>query len=148
MTLTKVWEEAEVEGACKNEERGLTRCRGGSQGTWEMHSSRCQSPHHRRHPGSCRAPTDPTTGPLDPRAIASVSGTAQRDLAVSHHWTIQWTIASFASHRDDRVVEKFHGKGRWIGKKERTKKTSERSATKRTPTLPLGIQCSHRAAFR
>ncbi|KAL0126960.1 hypothetical protein PUN28_005354 [Cardiocondyla obscurior] len=35
----------EVEEACKSEERGLTRCRGGSQGTWEMHSSRCQSPH-------------------------------------------------------------------------------------------------------
>ncbi|KAK9308033.1 hypothetical protein QLX08_001770 [Tetragonisca angustula] len=35
-------------------------------------------------------------------------GTAQRDPAVSLHWTIQWAIASFASHRDDRVVEKFH----------------------------------------
>lgn len=50
-----VWEKVEVEGACKSEERGLTRCRGGSQGTWEMHSSRCQSPHQAARSG----PTGP-----------------------------------------------------------------------------------------
>lgn len=65
VTLTKVWEEAEVEGACKNEERGLTRCRGGSQGTWEMHSSRCQSPHQ---PAASVGPVGPRRTPLRPTA--------------------------------------------------------------------------------
>lgn len=105
-------------------------------------------PTSRRPAWVLSVPVGPHYGPLRTRrAIASVQGTAQRDLAVSLHWTIQWAIASFASHQDDRVVEKFHGKGwRNAWKKERPKKTSERSATKRTPTYRLESDCSHRAA--
>lgn len=57
-----MWKKVEVEGACKSEERGLTRCRGGSQGTWEMHSSRCQFPHQAAHSG----PTGPHHGHIGP----------------------------------------------------------------------------------
>jgi len=94
-----VWEKVEVEGACKSEERGLTRCRGGSQGTWEMHSSRCQSPHQA---AQARAPPGPTTNAPGRRAIAGIPGTAHRDLAVSLHWTIP-------SGRDDRLPRESPG---------------------------------------
>lgn len=62
-----------MEGACKSEERGPRRCRRGSQGTWEMHSSRCQSPHHRAHRWSCRAPTGPTAATDGPREPSPAS---------------------------------------------------------------------------
>lgn len=59
-----------MEGACKSEERGLTRCRGGSQGTWEMHSSRCQSPHQAARSG----PTGPHHEVAGPKSHRRDSG--------------------------------------------------------------------------
>lgn len=129
-----------MEGARK--ERGLTRCRGGSQGTWEMHSSRCQSP-HQAAASSAGPPSGPTTGPLrgPRRAIAANRGAAHRDLAVSLDWTIRRAIASLAGHRDDRVVEKFHGKGPLdpLATERRKRPVSDRQQ-RGTADVPVGIR--------
>lgn len=126
-----------AEGARK--ERGLTRCRGGSQGTWEMHSSRCQSPHQ----AAAGPPPGPTTGPPrgPGRAIAADRGAAHRDPAVSLDWTIRRAIASLAGHRDDRVVEKFHGKGPLdpLATERRRRPVSDRQQ-RGTADVPVGIR--------
>lgn len=151
----------EVEGACKSEERGLTRCRGGSQGTWEMHSSRCQSPHQAASLGPRRAP------PRSRRAGEPSPGFRAPPIEISRYRFIgqshpDGTIASLTSHLNDRVVEKFLGNGRrridGTTKRRRKrmmkrKKTRERLATKATPTsLACGdfvpAPCDHRFALR
>lgn len=129
-----------MEGACKSEERGLTRCRGGSQGTWEMHSSRCQSPHQAPRSG----PTGPhheVAGPESHRrdsgrrpsrscGIASLDNPMRTGRSPPSRVTrmIEWwkNSSGTAKRIDDDEERKKRAMKR--------KKTRERLATKATPT--------------
>lgn len=145
-TLTKVWEEAEVE-ACGNEERGLTRCRGGSQGTWEMHSSRCQSPHQRRNArGPSRSHWYPhfrsrRTQEPSPARWAPPSEISR------YRFIGRFNGLSPPSRATDMIEwwKNSTGKAARSPTNGRTKKTGERSATKRTPTYRVESNCCHRA---
>ena len=155
-TPTKVWEEAEVEeGACKSEERGLTRCRGGSQGTWEMHSSRCQSPHQpAASVGPVRGPSGPHYGARHGTRRAIASRARAPPSEISRYRFIGRFNGLSPPSRATGMIEWWKnssGKGAPLGgsrgRRSATprKKTSERSATKRMPTYRLESDCSHRA---